>query len=273
VVGNKIKTSLLILSILFLASTAYSLSLDVHIGEITQYDTVQIQKMDDVEHRQEVNFTLENTGSIGCTFQAGLETEIDGEENVAWSEPVQLWPGDSTFMQINDVYQNKTSTANATLFLDYCYQTDELENFQYEIDAPLDDENNQTSSEIETSTLTSSETQANISSDLEEAILVPKDSPSMWRTSSATIENGQSTLNYDTQIFDENQVLTYYVLQDGELLGETQVQLAPETGIVGTIQENIVGIILVLSVVLNVLFITQKEPKKLLNTIKPLNRK
>lgn len=271
-VTNTFKITINLLIILIIAGSGATLSLDVNIDEITQYDTVQIQHKEEIENLQEINFTIENTGSLGCKFQAGLETNINGTEQLAWSKPAQLWPGDSQDMEIKQIHENQRGTADARLFLEYCYQTETLENLTYNIDqdSTAEQENQTTKTEdIETTTTATTENQSNITTEIENATLVPKETPSMWRASASTIENGQTTINYDTQIFDPEETLKYYILQNEEIVGETTVKLTPETGLLDTVQKHLLEIILILSILFNLLLLTQTNTEKLLTNIKP----
>jgi len=273
---NKKKITLLVLLTTFLVSSGLALNIDVNIGEITDHNIVETNYKDEVDTYQHLNFTLENTGSTGCTFQAGLETEVNGEERTAWSDPIQLWPGDSSFLEIDKVYENYTGTVNGTLFLEHCYQTEEIEDVEFEVTENSLTQEADELEQIETETLSATESNVHISSEVEEAQLIPKESPSMWRTSSGMINESESVLNYDTQIFRSDQILDYYVMQNGEIIGQTQIDLESEETILDILKNNVLELVLLLSIIANVGLVVkmkQLEPKKLVNKIKSLNNR
>lgn len=243
------KTLILTLIILFAIPTATSLSLDIRIAEVTSYDTVEIDYKEEVNHMQEINFTLENTGAIGCTYQAGAQFNTSEEEKIAWSDPYPLWSGDSQFIQIREVFENKTETVPTELFIEYCGKTESLENFEFQVNnAQSFDE----SEEIHAETLEADSTSANLEINQDSGYLVPKEEPSLWKTSSVEINNQQAQINYNPPIFREETIQYYILNEQGEAIGQTTVDLETSETLITTIRQNILWIILAISAILNV---------------------
>ena len=229
---------------------ASGLTFEVDVAELTDHSIKDLNHSDEVETVQEINGTIENIGSIGCTYRLKAEFEQGNETFERFSSPYSLWQGDYIRGEILYVPMNYTGTVDTDLSVTYCGQEKNVSSFSFNVT-----ENTLPEQEMESRTVEASEDSATV--ELEEGEkLVPEEEPSYWKTSSAEINNRSAQIEYDAPIFEASETITYSVLEDEEVIGRTEVQLEPEHTLTEKLWKQrmkILGGLLLLSVLGNLL--------------------
>ena len=94
------KLVLLTIASLILVTGAYSLTFDVGVDDVADYSVKDLDFDNETGSVHEVNGTLENVGSIGCTYRFKAEYSYDGESFERFSGPHPLWQGDNSFAKL-----------------------------------------------------------------------------------------------------------------------------------------------------------------------------
>lgn len=202
-----------------------------------------------------LNASIENSGSIGCEYRVRTEFSREDVTEERWSAGHALWPGSSDLMSINYLPYNYTGPVNASVELHYCGQQDEIGNFNLNVS-----ERAVTNETVPSTTRESNVSSAVVEVEVEEGKMVPKTAPTGWKPSTVRIEEGEAELRYDPYIFQQSQNLTYTVVDgEGNVVGTSKVSLEPEVGIVSTLRDYAVEILLGLSLLFNLLLIVNRK--------------
>lgn len=235
-----------LLLVLFLASTASALQFDVEVGALTDSSEYGIEYRNNTTVQQ-VNTTVLNAGSIGCQFRLKGEFEYANQTQTRYSAPYALLPGAEALMQLYFIPENYTGQVETTLYNEYCGQEKQIKQFNF-----TSPESVIANSTIESKTLSVNRTGSRVNIDLEDGRLVPKEAPPYWKTGSAEIINGTTTVEYDAPIFSEGENLTYTVLNSqNNIVGETSVHLKAKETIWDKLENNLLLILLGISVLVN----------------------
>lgn len=252
------KVLALLTVLLLLAGTGAAVSFDVSIGAVTDHELHWVQHRNTTDALQHINGTLENIGSIGCTYR--LEAEFDHGETTftRYSQPYQLHPGENEVARLYYVPLNHTGMVNTTLSVRYCDQKHQEASFSFNVTEREVLERNAT---VNATTLSAGEERASIRADVDGDLLVPREAPPYWKVSAAELEDGQATVEYDAPIFSESETLEYTVLNrtSGDVTGTVRVDLEerPPT-IIERLRENAVLIALLISLLINLLVLGRK---------------
>lgn len=247
----------LVLAVILLltASTVSSLTFDVEVSEVVNLSDYDLQHMNETEHLHTANVTLENRGSIGCTYRLKGEYEYNDETFTRYSESYPLWSGNYTLAELNHVPMNYTGEVETSLYAEFCDTEKHLENFTFEVT-----ENTTVNETVESETLDVADTRSQVELDQEEGLLVPEEDPGLWKTSSAQIRNGGSTVEYDAPIFREGVNITYTVLNnESEPVGTTEVWLNSEETVQDRLRDNMVYILVALLLIVNAVLLLERR--------------
>ncbi|MFT4892381.1 MAG: hypothetical protein ACI8Z7_000153 [Candidatus Nanohaloarchaea archaeon] len=259
--GYKVLTASL--TVLFAVSGASALQVDINIQEITDHGAYEFDYRDNVTSFQEMNVTVENLGSIGCTYRMRAVLEGENFSEIAHSEGYELWPGDTALMTVRHLPLNYTGKVQSDVYLNYCGQEKLIEQVNYSI------ENRQsTNNTLESETLEANASGARIrTEEVQEGVMIPEETPAGWEVSSSMVEEGVASASYSAPIFDKRRNITYSVVRpDGELVGTTDVNLNPEITVTEMLKDNVWKILLLISLMFNLgLLYTHK--------VKPLSEK
>jgi hypothetical protein len=208
--------------LIFLLPAVAGLSFNVDLAALTNHSVKDLQYRDEVQTVQNVNASVTNVGSIGCTYRMKADYSYGNESFTRYSPPTALWQGGSDRLEVQFMPLNYSGEVDTNISLTYCGQTERIDSFTFN-----DTENTTSDTYLDSRTVEVSEDGASV--ELEEGeMLVPKEEPSYWKTSSAKVVNGTSTVEYDAPIFQEGEKITYSVLSSGTVIGETTVNLEPE---------------------------------------------
>ena len=210
--------ALVTFSILFLG-VASGLSFNVQIDSITSAAVKDVNFLRENQYKS-INASVENTGSIGCQYRLKADYRYRNGSFERFSSEYPLWPGEESRTQIDLVVQNYTGEVEGNLSLSYCGQEKEVTDFSFNAsNVTLDNEYNSKTVEVNS-------TAAEIKmKDMEEGSLVPVEAPPYWKTASEEINGGRAVVRYDAPIFTSRENISYAVIQDGEVLGQTEVSL------------------------------------------------
>lgn len=219
-IGNRYLALLMI--ILASSVAVQSLNLNVKIAESADHRAVDLEKNRNFSNLHRVNFTVENTGSVGCVYRVRTSYGFNSTVENAWSQGHSLWPGETARVSTVKVLENRTGPVNVTVDINYCGSTERVDSFEGYVDAGTVDD-----SSFQNLVAEVDESSSRVYLDQESDLLVPVESPSLWKLSHSRIESGEAELRYDPPIFRER-VLNYYLVDEGEVLGKTEIDLDRE---------------------------------------------
>lgn len=200
--------------------TVNSLNLNVEIAESAEHRTVDLQQSENFSNIHKVNFTVENTGSVGCVYRARTMYNYENSNtDESWSRGYSLWPGETERISTVNVIDNRSEVANVTVTINYCGRNARIESNELSIDAgPV----NKTSKDNLLAEVDNESASVFLNQDAD--MIVPKESPDLWRLSHSKVESRESHIYYDPPIFRDRE-LEYYILDDGEVEGVTSIDL------------------------------------------------
>lgn len=216
--GNK--TVIILLALLAVPSVA-GLTFDASIGPDLTISTKQIEVQNNVSPVQTSNLTVTNTGSIGCEFQ--LRSVFNNSQET-YSRSVALWPGESAFLETNQLFRENGSYRGA-LYLEYCGDQSELKEFNFTAEGL---EGN--FSEVNSTTIAAGNSGLNVSLPVKQGLLVPEEKPHYWKVSSAEIVNGSADIDLQAPIFDRDESVRFAIYNQSseQVEGFTTVQMKSE---------------------------------------------
>lgn len=240
----------LLFVVLFFISTASALNFEMEIDALTDSSEYGIEYRNNTTV-QEINTTVLNGGSIGCQFRLKGEFEYANQTQTRYSNPYALFPGAEETMHLYFIPENYTGEVETTLYTEYCGQEKQIKQFNF-----TSPESVMANSTIESKTRSVNSNSSRINIDSEDGRLVPKEAPAYWKTGSTEIINGTATVEYDAPIFREGENLTYTVIDNkNNVIGETEVYLRAEKTIWDRLENNLLMILLVISVAANLLLV------------------
>jgi hypothetical protein len=214
------KAGVLLIAALFLTLPAYSLTFDVSITDITEASVKDVQYQENVSAVQNINASIENTGSIGCGYRLKADYSYGNKSFDRYSPEYSLWQGDTERAAINIMASNHTGTVHGNLSVEYCGQSKQVTDFNYSTENVTFEE------EIDTRTLDVNQSSAQVRfSEYSEGTLVPVEAPPYWRTSSVKLEEGKASLDYEAPIFDSRENITYALVQNQTVQGTSEISL------------------------------------------------
>ncbi len=215
------KYSLQLFLIMFFLPAASSLSFNVNVDALTDHSFKDMEYRENVSGLQEINATVENVGSIGCTYRLRADFRQGNQTFERFSSPEPLYQGDYDRMEIKFIPEEYVGEIEANISLEYCGQKEQVDSLTFNVT-----DSTSINSTVDSRTISVNQESAFL--EVRGDLLVPEKEPSYWKTSSAEITNGTAEIEYDAPIFDEREEITYTVLEDGEIRGSTTVSLEPE---------------------------------------------
>lgn len=202
-----------------MVSLAQSLDLSVQISDTVDY---RVDDFESVKNNELISsdFTVENTGSISCIYQAVAVFNNSDNQKEFWSSSEPLRPGESTQLNLYSVFPNSTENFDGQVSITFCENEKILDTSEFNINSSAEEYR-----ELDSLTMKASEREAEITLDLDQGLIVPVRSPGMWRLSSHEVENGEVQIKYRPEVYSE-ETHEYFVVQDGEVIGVTEVDLS-----------------------------------------------
>jgi hypothetical protein len=217
------KIAALVTFSIFLLGSASGLAFNVQIDALTSASVKDINYKEQVDGVQSINSSVENTGSIGCSYRLKTDYSYKNSSFERYSSAYPLWPGEEDRARIDFLVENYTGAVQGNLSLEYCGQEQKVSNFSFNTS------NITVEREYSSKTIDSNSSAAKIRiEELDEALLVPVEAPPYWKTASEEVQEGKAVIEYEAPIFDSRENISYAVVQNGEVLGETTVELEYE---------------------------------------------
>lgn len=249
------KTPLLFAFLILFVSLSLGLTFNVDIAEVTDHTVRDLNYSEEVNTVQEIDATVENTGSIACSYRFKAGFEQGNESFERYSAPSPLWQGAYDDISIHYIPMNYTGMVETNLSVEYCGQERKVDSFKFNVT-----ESTFPGAERESRTVNVNESQATIELDSGD-LLVPEESPSFWKVSSAEVVNESATLEYEAPIFSASE-LRYTVLEDGEVTGSVNVKMEEDPTYwekaQGYKMEGLAAVLLI-SLLLNLGFLAEKK--------------
>lgn len=212
------RTALPIAFLILFSGLAMGLSFDVDVAEVTDHTAKDLEYDEDVETVQNINATVENTGSIGCSYRFKAEFQQGNDSFTRYSYAEPLWQGAYSRLEINYISMNYTGLVDTNLSVEYCGQEKEVDSFEFNVT-----ENTLPGAEIDSRTVRVDNSSARVEIGSGDK-LVPEETPSYWKASSAQVINNSARIEYEAPIFSK-ETLKYTVLENGEIAGSVNVKL------------------------------------------------
>ncbi|MFQ3308437.1 MAG: hypothetical protein ACI977_000673 [Candidatus Nanohaloarchaea archaeon] len=215
------KAGILLTSLLFISVIpASAFTVQVSIADMTSASVKDVQYQENVSTVQNMNASIENTGSIGCGYRLKADYSYGNQSFERYSGEHQLWQGDSDRATLHLLATNYTGTVRGNLSVQYCGQEKQVERFNFTT------ENVTLPNATEVRTLKADEKSAEIrSSQYKSGRLVPIEAPSYWKASAAELEEGKATLEYEAPIFDPRETITYALVQNQSVEATVETSL------------------------------------------------
>lgn len=214
------KRLLPLLVIVALSTHAASLSFNVQIGTEAKMDAYHLQYRNSTETVQNLNMTVENTGSVGCDYRIRADFRYKNLTKTRYSKGYSLWPGATTTAKLLFIPENHTGEVNASVYSMFCDQKKFVDNVSFE-----SREKNLVNRSFNSTTVEVSETGARIEMNVDNATLLPRETPPYWKASHSQLVNGTAELEYDPPIFSDEEELEYTLVKNNSIVGSTTVSL------------------------------------------------
>ncbi|MFB6213102.1 MAG: hypothetical protein ABEJ07_00855 [Candidatus Nanohaloarchaea archaeon] len=244
----KYRITVIALLALFIASPAAALSFDVSIGALADTEAHFVQYHENTSAVQDVNVSVENTGSVGCVYRLKAEFRYRNQTQTRYSRPYPLFPNEMANARLHFIPENYTGPVEASLYSTYCGQQKSVENITFRSLRSNTAENS-----IESRVVSADEDSATVELEESGGLLVPRQTPPYWKASSARIKEGRATLRYSPPIFTR-ELLNYTVVRNGSITGYTTVDLEVDKTYWDRLRERlprIIGVLLGFSLLLN----------------------
>jgi len=245
-----VRATLPVALIILLLPLGTALTFEVDVAESTNHSVKDFEYSEEVKHVQRINGTVENIGSIGCTYRFKAVFEQGNNTFERFSAPAGIWQGDYNDINLYYAPMNYTGLVDTIVYLDYCDQEKEIESFTFNVT-----ENTLPGGEIDSRTVESDDDDAEIEIS-EGELLIPEEAPSYWKTGSAEIVNETATIEYDAPIFLSGETITYSVIKEGKVIGRTKVELTPEPTLLEELKDRkaeVLALLLGLSALVNMI--------------------
>ena len=199
------------------------------------------------ENRFILNTSVENIGSVGCTFRVHGTFEQNETTYEAFSEPADLFPGGVETVKLQYYPVNYTGTVRANFSIRYCGETQHLNTTTFQADTePVP------ASTIQTKTIEAADDHAVIEIE-QDGLLLPIKKPGQWAVSHARARGGHATIEYDAPLFNPGKTITFAVFNttSNSVVGQTDVALEDQRTRLERFMADRTNIMLLLSVLTN----------------------
>ncbi|EGQ43273.1 MAG: hypothetical protein J07AB43_12630 [Candidatus Nanosalina sp. J07AB43] len=245
------KNIILGLALLLFVVPVAGIGFAVDIEPTANQNTKDLQVKNNFSHVFELNASVFNSGSFECRyrFRAEINETGSGDEFTAYSKAVPIPPGAFDRVKVFASPYNYTGMIRGELFIEYCDKTENVTTFKA----------NSTERTVLNNTLQLDETsvnstQARAELDVDNALLIPRDSPKFWKVGSTEVENGTTYLDYRMPFRNFNRNITYAAFNSstGKPIGTVKADLKVERDFIDKVFEKKYQIGLALSFLLNI---------------------
>ncbi|MFB6145138.1 MAG: hypothetical protein ABEJ99_01385 [Candidatus Nanohaloarchaea archaeon] len=243
------KITAVLTALILLSGIAAAANFNVNVNSEVQSSYYEFSYSPNASTVHQTNVTIENRGSIGCTFRMKGVYSYKGKKFTRYSRGYEIWPGQSELAKLYFMPVNYTGPVDVKVSTFYCDRSKELANFTF----------NMTHKLLPKQTLDSATEKVGIQESsvkvdsVDNGLLVPLSAPPYWKAGSADIRKGEAKISYEAPIFRKGAKITYAVLDNqSRLVGKTTVKLEePQPTALENLESNLVYIFLAVSIALN----------------------
>ncbi|MFB6202878.1 MAG: hypothetical protein ABEK01_00125 [Candidatus Nanohaloarchaea archaeon] len=222
------KIQVLVVIAVLLAGPAAGARFQLNVDDTLIASHFSLEHDSEVRKIQNVNLTVENKGSVGCTFRLRTVFQKGGGERIErYSQRVPLWSGGARTVELKYLPRNYTGMVRADAYLDYCGKREKIGNFTFNVT-----ERTVLDNRLDSTTVWSNSSNAKIRLDVNQGTLIPYRVPAYWKTSSEKFNEGEAVIEYSAPIYTEDENITYAVMaENGSIMGKTKVVLRTSPGL------------------------------------------
>lgn len=247
----KAKNVVLGIALLCVVVPVASIGFEVDVESTANQDVKDLQVKNNFSHVFEINASVFNSGTFECRYRlrADINETESGDSFTAYSKATPLAPGVFHRIEVFASPYNYTGVIRGELFIEYCDKTESITTF--EANSTERTTFNNTLQLDETSV---NSTQAKAKLDVDDALLIPRDSPKFWKVGSTKVENGSTYLDYRMPFRNFNRNITYAAFNSstGKPLGTVKADLEVDRDFIDRVFERRYQIALALSLLLNI---------------------
>lgn len=246
---DKLKIVLLLISSLILVSSASALLYQVDVDASLNHSSFDLDYRNKTDTLQVVSSSVTNTGSVGCTYRLRADISRNSTEASHYSRGYELWPGETAAMNLRFISGNTTGQIQTQIYLEYCGENENIGDFTFN-----DTQSEQLNSTVDSRTTEATATGAEAKLPVRQGILVPVETPSYWKVSSAEINDSKASLDYEPTLFRSQEKIVFAVLNKSneDVIGSTNVDLETSKPVFDVILDNLEYILLVASLFVNI---------------------
>lgn len=245
------KTKIALLTALVAVPVVIGLNFNVKVGGgPPKQASYNLQFDNNTSKLQEVNLSVRNIGSIPCNYRLKAWFRQGNKTMERFSEAKPLYPGEGGLIELKYVPLNYTGNVRAEVNVTFCDREERVKKFNFTVAGNLS-----TNNTVKSRTLDAESRTATVSFDRKNLLLVPQETPPLWKVPSVNTEGTTAEISYEPPVFNPARELEFTVLNASshEILGETTVSLKESPTISYIIQQNKLKLLLSLSLLINLL--------------------
>lgn len=246
------KIQVLLIAILAFTGLSSSLVFKLSVDQDLKYSTQDLNYAENVEKLQNINVSVQNTGSVGCVFRLRSTLNSSNGQERYYSRPHSMWPGQEARLEIYQMPVEK-GLKTAKLSLKTCRGWEKLETLNYTVENASEQEN---LSEIGFDRKKATEGSITLKTDVKNALAVPGEAPPYWKVPATRIQNKTAELTYTPEIYRPEENISYRIINtsSGNLLGTMDVPVEPKNTLLGSITVKRLSYVLLVSLLANLAF-------------------
>jgi hypothetical protein len=216
-----VRASALALFAVTLTSLAGASQINVDVSEDVDIEHYNLEHSTTTSSVNSVNVTVENFGSSSCLHSLKAEIEAANTTYIRYSEPIELEAGDVEPQNMKILPMNHTGKTTAEIYSAGCDRTTSVGSITY----------NQTKAQTTNTSLEAKTTASTPSrlafetEDLENATLVPRQKPAVWKIGDTQLVNGRAETRIEPTVYKKSYNITYTVVENGTATAQLKVGL------------------------------------------------
>ena len=251
------KIQVLLITILAFTGLSSSLVFKLSVDQELKYSTQDLNYAENVEKIQNINISVQNTGSVGCVFRLRSTLNSSNGQERYYSRPHSMWPGQEARLKIYQI-PRKTGLETTNISLKTCEGWQKLETLNYTVENTLDQQN---LSEIDFERKKAQKGSITIKTNVKNALAVPEEAPPYWKVPPTQIQNKSAELTYTPEIYRPEENISYRIINtsSGKLLGTIDVPVEPKKTLIQSITVMHLSYVLLVSLLINFAFIYRRR--------------
>ena len=199
------KKALLLIPILLIPLVG-AIDMDITLEEKLDHSAKDIQYKENFSHIFEINASVRNRGSFECRYRlrADINETKSSENYKAYSRAVSLWPSQFERISLYASPKNYTGPVEGNLYIEYCGKEELVQNFTSE-----STETTIVEEKLSLNETNVEEREAEADLEVNNTLLVPRDTPSYWKVGHAEASKFNTTLDYEMPFTNYDRNITY----------------------------------------------------------------